>query len=247
MTPSLHSHFHHSCISLTKPSPDIQARAEAAKAACPGAESVLIADLSSIAETKKLAEQVNQLGRFDVVIHNAGVYRGPFKKTTDGFATTFAVNTLAPYILTCLITKPKRLVYVSSGLHRGGDPSTYDLTWAERGPEKWDDAKAYASSKLHNVLLAGLVARKWPAVSSNSLDPGWVPTKMGGQYASGDIKAAVETYSILAEDEKAAKGVTGKYFVGSEIDKPIAAATDVEVQDQLLKELEKISGVSLPA
>ena len=68
----------------------------------PGAESVLTGDLSSIEETLKLADQVNALGSFDAVIHNAGVYRASSKEI-------FYVNNLAPYILTCLIRKPKRL------------------------------------------------------------------------------------------------------------------------------------------
>ena len=76
----------------------------------PGAKNVVIGDLSSIKETIKLADQVNALGAFDAVIHNAGVYRASAKEI-------FSVNTLAPYILTCLIQKPKRLIYLSSGIH----------------------------------------------------------------------------------------------------------------------------------
>ena len=64
----------------------------------------------------------------------------------------FAINTLAPYLLTALIDRPKRLVYLSSGMHRSGDLSLEDLTW-ERRP--WQGAAAYADSKLHDVLLAG--------------------------------------------------------------------------------------------
>src|ERR1700712_2678835 len=79
----------------------------------PGAQSVVTGDLSNIEETKKVAESVNALGAFDVVIHNAGVYQTSAKEI-------FAVNVLAPYILTCLIQKPKRLIYLSSGMHQGG-------------------------------------------------------------------------------------------------------------------------------
>ena len=79
----------------------------------PGAEDVLIADLSDIEETKALASKANALGKFDAVIHNAGVYRPPAKEI-------FAVNTLAPYILTCSLQKPRRLIYLSSGMHLRG-------------------------------------------------------------------------------------------------------------------------------
>src|SRR6516165_8541428 len=72
----------------------------------PNAESVLTGDLSNIEETKILAGEVNKLGTFDAVIHNAGVYPALANEL-------FAVNTLAPYILTCLIQPPKRLIYLS--------------------------------------------------------------------------------------------------------------------------------------
>src|SRR6516164_8694388 len=79
----------------------------------PGAETVLTGDLSDIEETKSLAREVNRLGKFDAVIHNAGVYQRFSKEI-------FAVNTLAPYVLTCLIERPRRLIYLSSGMHLQG-------------------------------------------------------------------------------------------------------------------------------
>jgi NAD(P)-dependent dehydrogenase (short-subunit alcohol dehydrogenase family) len=106
-------------------------RGKEALAAVPGAEAVVVGDLSSIAQTLKVADQVNHLGAFDAVIHNAGVsYREPQRiATEDGLPQVFAVNMLAPYILTALIHQPKRLVYLSSGLHKSGDASLQDLTW----------------------------------------------------------------------------------------------------------------------
>src|SRR5208337_1369973 len=147
-----------------------QSRAKEALLAVPGAETAVVGDLSSIAETKQVAEQVNELGSFDAVIHNAGVgYRESHRiQTVDGLPQVFAVNSLAPYLLTCLIKKPKRLVYISSGMHRSGDPTLKDLTWNTRS---WDGSRAYADSKLHNVILAFAVARKWPNVLSNALEP----------------------------------------------------------------------------
>src|SRR5580700_7595057 len=130
-----------------------EARGEEALSAVPGAETVVTGDLTSIAQTRKVAEQVNALGTFDAVIHNAGIgYREPRRiATEDGLPQVFAVNTLAPYILTAVIKKPKRVVYLSSGLHRSGDESLKDLAWKDR---PWQGQQAYSDTKLHDVLLA---------------------------------------------------------------------------------------------
>src|SRR5688572_6283954 len=78
---------------------------------------VVIGDLSSAAETRSVADQVNAIGRMDAVIHNAGVYEEPRRGSTpEGHATTLAVNVLAPYLLTALMDRPDRLVYLSSSL-----------------------------------------------------------------------------------------------------------------------------------
>ncbi|KAJ9633982.1 uncharacterized protein PV06_08566 [Exophiala oligosperma] len=222
-------------------------RARDARAACPEAETCLVADLSDVSQTEKLARDANTLGAFDAVVHNAGVYTGPYGKTKQGWPGIFAVNTVSPYILTCLINPtPKRLVYVSSGLHNGGDPSLEDLTWRRRGERRFSDSQAYADTKLHNVMLAAAFARRWAGggVQSNSLDPGWVPTKMGGGHASGDIDAAVETYVLLAEGPP--DGVSGKYWFGSRVRSPKAQADDEALQDRLIEQLQEITGVRMP-
>lgn len=105
------------------------ARAADTRAAAPGAAAVLVGDLSSQAEVRSVAEQANAAGRFDAVVHNAAVGYQERRRTVtvDGLAHVFAVNTLAPYLLTALITRPDRLVYLSSGMHRGGDDSLADL------------------------------------------------------------------------------------------------------------------------
>ena len=211
----------------------------------PGAESVVTGDLASIAETKKLAEQVNALGSFDAVIHNAGMgYREPKRVTTvDGLPAIFAVNSLAPYILTSLIARPGRLVYVSSGLHRSGDVGLDDLLWENRS---WDGMGAYADTKLHNVRLAFAVARIWPGVLSNAVEPGWVATKMGGRGAPDSLEEGPKTQVWLATSQEKEAMISGKYFYHKKPQKYNTAAGDVDIQDRYLAECGRLSGVGFP-
>jgi len=159
-----------------------EARAEGTRLALPQAEAVLVGDLSTLAAMRDVADQANGRGRFDAVIHNVGIgYREPRRvETVDGLSQLWAVNVLAPYVLTALMHKPDRLVYLSSGMHTGGDPSLDDPQWSGR---RWNGSQAYADTKLHDVLLAFGVARRRPDVLSNALTPGWVPTRMGGPGA----------------------------------------------------------------
>jgi NAD(P)-dependent dehydrogenase (short-subunit alcohol dehydrogenase family) len=221
-------------------------RGQKALSAVPGAEAVVIGDLTSIAQTRKVAEQVNALGNFDAVIHNAGIgYREPRRiATEDGLPHVFAVNTLAPYILTALIKRPKRLVYLSSGLHRSGDESLKDLVWENR---PWQGQQAYSDTKFHDVLLAFAVARRWTNVFSNALEPGWVATKMGGAGAPDDLDAGHRTQVWLAVSNDPAATVTGEYFYHMRTRAPKPATRDPERQEQLLEACKGFSGVELPA
>ena len=220
-------------------------RGEEALAAVPGAETVAIGDLSSIAQTRSVAEQVNRLGFFDGVIHNAAVgYREPRRiATEDGLPHVFAVNTLAPYILTALIQRPRRLVYLSSGrLHQRGDASLKDLAWEHR---PWQGQQAYSDSKLHDVLLAFAVARCWPDVLSNAMEPGWVATKMGGPGAPDNLDAAHRTQVWLVASDDPAATVTGEYFYHTRLQTPNPASRDLERQERLLDACKHFSGVDL--
>jgi NAD(P)-dependent dehydrogenase (short-subunit alcohol dehydrogenase family) len=161
-------------------------RCRDARAAAPGAKDTVVGDFSTIAGVKSVANRVNKLGRFNAVIHNAGIgYREPRHVDKEsGVPSVFAINVLAPYILTALIERPDRLIYVSSGMHHVVHPRMDDLLWTKR---PWNGAAAYAESKLCDVLLAFAVARRWKNVLSNALEPGWVPTKMVGASAPGDL------------------------------------------------------------
>jgi NAD(P)-dependent dehydrogenase (short-subunit alcohol dehydrogenase family) len=157
---------------------------------------VAIGDLSSAEEARAVADQVNAIGTMDAVIHNAGIYlerdRG---NTPEGHAKTLAVNTLAPYILTALIERPRRLIYLTSGMHKGGGSSLDDIDWTRR---RWNASEAYSESKLHVAALAAAIARHWPEVFTSSVDPGWVPTKMGGVGAPDDLEMGHQTQVWLA-------------------------------------------------
>lgn len=220
-------------------------RREEALSAVSGAGGVVIGDLASMAQTRSVAEQVNKLGSFDAVIHNAGIgYRETNRSATeDGLPEIFAVNTIAPYILTALIEKPKRLIYVSSGMHRSGDTSLKDLSWEER---RWQGEQAYCDSKLHDVLLAFAIARRWRDVFSNALEPGWVATKMGGPGATDDLDAGRRTQVWLAASDEPGAKATGEYLYHMKLRAPLAATRDAQRQEKLLEACKHFSGVGLP-
>jgi NAD(P)-dependent dehydrogenase (short-subunit alcohol dehydrogenase family) len=218
-------------------------RATAFKDLAPRSTGVVIGDLSSAKETHKIAEEVNAIGRIGAVIHNAGIYRVPSRSATpEGHAKTLAVNTLAPYILTALIERPGRLVYLSSGMHRNGTPLLRDIDWVER---RWDQTQAYCESKLYITALAFAVARLWPDVLSNAVDPGWVPTKMGGAGASDDLEMGHLTQTWLAVGNDSAATISGGYWYHGKQQHPAPEVSDALLQEQLLTTLAKLTGVSL--
>ena len=159
--------------------------------------SAVVGDLAELDQTRGVAEQVNRLGRVDAVIHNAGIYSGPI----------LPVNIVAPYLLTALIDRPQRLVYLSSGMHYGGRVDLAGLDWS--GQRR---TGSYSDSKLFVTTLAIAVARVWPDVYSNAVDPGWVPTNMGGPGAPDNLRLGHLTQEWLAtsdEPRRAAAADTG--------------------------------------
>jgi NAD(P)-dependent dehydrogenase (short-subunit alcohol dehydrogenase family) len=219
-------------------------RAEDARRAMPAAEAVIVGDIETIAGAKDVAVQVNAVGHFDAVIHNAAVgYRETHRLTPDGLPHVFAINTLSAYILTALIERPKRLVYLSSGMHHHAQANLDDILWKRR---RWNGSQAYAESKLHDAMLAFAVARRWPDVLSNALEPGWVPTKMGGSGAPDDMDQAHLTQVWLAAGDDPKAQVTGKYFYHLKRMTPNPQAEDPALQDRLIDICAEISGVALP-
>lgn len=221
-----------------------QERAAALADLAPRAKGVVIGDLASAAQTRGIAEQVNQIGRMDAVIHNAGIYREPGRgNTPEGHSKVLAVNVLAPWLLTALITRPDRLVYLSSSMHYGGEGPLDDIDWKTR---RWDTNQAYSESKLCITALTFALARRWPNVLSNAVDPGWVPTKMGGASAPDDLEEGHLTQTWLAASDEPAANVSGAYWHHRKQRKPAAQSQDPKFQDQLVAKLAQLTGVSLP-
>lgn len=204
-------------------------RAKDVKNLLPNAKTVIIADLSDMEATKQLAEEVNVLGQFDAIIHNAGVYQA-------SKPLIFTVNVLAPYILTALIDRPKRLIYIGSNMHLQGSLDMNSLSM-EKGVE-------YSDSKLLVLMLALAVAHKWPDVYVNTVDPGWVPTKMGGTGAPDDLEEGARTQVWLASSEDAS--FSGKYLFHMKEAPYAFKADNGNMQKHLIERCQEISGIKFP-
>jgi NAD(P)-dependent dehydrogenase (short-subunit alcohol dehydrogenase family) len=196
-----------------------------------GGATALVADLADVGQTRELAAQANTLGRMDAVIHNAGVYTGP---------AILPVNVVAPYLLTALLERPGRLVHLSSGMHRGGRPRLDGLDWAGRRA-----IASYSDSKLLLTALTMAVARRWPDVAVNAVDPGWVPTNMGGAGAPDDLEEGHRTQEWLAVADDPEARTTGGYWYHRERRDPDPAAHDPAFQDELLDALAGFTGTAL--
>lgn len=193
--------------------------------------SAVVGDLSDLGETSRVAEQVNRLGAMDAVIHNAGVYRGP---------RIMPVNVVAPYLLTALVERPQRLVYLSSGMHRGGRAELAHVDWSGRRA-----TGSYSDSKLFVTTLAVAVARIWPNVISNAVDPGWVPTRMGGPGAPDDLRLGHLTQEWLATSDDPRARTSGGYWYHQRLQDPHNAVHDIDFQNELLAELADHTGTAV--
>ncbi|APX71485.1 SDR family NAD(P)-dependent oxidoreductase [Companilactobacillus allii] len=203
-----------------------QKRAEDVHQELPNSK-ILIGDLSNQSEVKNLAKQINDIGPFDTIIYNAGV-------ASASHQLIFKINVLAPYLLTALVDKPKRLIYVSSGMHNG---ASLDLNNLETNTD-------YSSSKLQVLILAKAIARLWPNIATNAIDPGWVPTKMGGSGANDDLEQGYAGQVWLASTKDSS--ITGQYLYHLKPSHYDSRADDTSLQEELLDQLAKITGIQLP-
>jgi NAD(P)-dependent dehydrogenase (short-subunit alcohol dehydrogenase family) len=163
----------------------------------------------------------------DAVIHNAGVIGGPH---------VLPVNVVAPYLLTALIARPERLVYLSSGMHRGGRANLTGMDWNGRSA-----TGSYSDSKLFVTTLAIAVARIWIDVFSNAVDPGWVPTRMGGPGAPDDLRLGHLTQEWLATSDDPEAQTSGGYWYHRRLTQPAPAVHDRQFQDDLLDALARFT------
>lgn len=208
-----------------------QARMPAVQALVDQGAVATIGDLSDLAQIDDLARQVNAIGPMDAVIHNAGIRSGP---------QVLVVNVVAPYLLTVLIQRPKRLIYLSSSMHQSGSDNLAGMDWTGR-----TSTGTYSDSKLFVTALTMAVARRWPEVLSNAVNPGWVPTKMGGANAPDDLRLGHLTQEWLATSKDPEALTSGGYWYHQKRERPHPAANDVQFQDRLLAELARATGTRL--
>ncbi|EJL22714.1 SDR family NAD(P)-dependent oxidoreductase [Novosphingobium sp. AP12] len=209
-------------------------RADAARSALASSPTVVTGDLSTLAAMHSVVEQVNAIGRFDAVIHNVGTGYNDRRRegTDDGLSRIFAVNVLAPYVLTAGMTRPDRLVYLSSGMHTGGNADLDDAQWERR---RWNASQAYSDTKLHDTILMMAVSERWTDVMVNAVDPGWVPTRMDGASAPDDLDKGADTQAWLAVSNDPTARVTGSISIiasagpwrGSRMIRPCSSACSI--------------------
>lgn len=209
-----------------------EARAVALKPLVERGAEVVVGDLADLDQTRSLADRVNALGRLDAVIHNAAVDSGP---------ALLPVNVVAPYLFTALIERPARLVYLSSGMHRGGHARLDGLDFSGRRA-----SASYSDSKLLLTVLMAAVARRWPDVLANAVDPGWVPTRMGGPDAPDDLRLGHVTQVWLATSDDPEALTSGGYWHHQRRQRPHSSVGDEAFQERLLAALAEHTGVRLP-
>lgn len=203
-------------------------RAQDALKENPDAAGIVIGDLSDLSQIRSIAKQVNELGTMDVVIENAGVYSGDSHLTAR-------VNIEAPYMLTALINKPKRIIYVASGMHKGAQLDINNL----------EENLSYSASKLALMLLNEYVASIWPDVSVNAVDPGWVPTRMGGVDANDDLKGGYSSQIWLATSKDKQALVSGNCYYHLTLEDYDKRADNQELQNKLIEKLQELTGIML--
>ncbi|KAJ5167173.1 uncharacterized protein N7482_005954 [Penicillium canariense] len=199
------------------------ARAASTRQAVPTAEAVLVGDLRSISEVKRLAEEANALRSepFDAIIHNAGIGYGATSSreiTADKLSAVFAVNTLAP--------------------HYGGDETLRNVT----------QSHSYGDSKLHDVMLANAFARRWGHdIQVVSMHPGWVRTKMGGSMAPEGMDEPAHALAEWATGQgHLASLPSGTFFTTKGAASTHPGAGNVAKQEELLRVCKEVSGVAVP-
>jgi retinol dehydrogenase-14 len=242
-----------------------QAAAREIRAAAGGEVDVFAADLSSQAEVRRLAgEALQRLPRIDVLVNNAGGYWSTRHLTPDGLERTFALNHLAPFLLTSLLltrledSGPARVITVSSNAHATGRIDFDDL----QGERSYSGARAYSQSKLANILFTYELARRLQAsaVVANALHPGLVRTSFGAEdpgHAQRLLVPLIRPFmkapasgaatSIHLASAADLVRVTGRYFVSSTPKTSSERSYDQAVATRLWQVSADLTGLNSPA
>ena len=208
-------------------------------------------DFSSLVSVRQLAASLEERGvALDVLVNNAGIFHRKAELSIDGFELTFAVNHLAPFVLTHgLLAALKRsarprVVNVSSMAHQR---AALDLAHL---PPAFDPYGSYAASKLANVLFSNEFGRR-SGIASNSLHPGVVSTKLlteGFGFRGQDSLATAAATSVKLAFDPALEGVTGRYFVAGREAQPARLALDAAFAAKFYEASARMAGVTpLPA
>ena len=190
---------------------------------------LVVGDFAEREAVRNIAAELNDAQPLDAVVHNAGVWSGP---------AVMPVNIVAPYLLTALLRGPRRVVYLSSSSHFGGRSSLAGVDWRGRS------AGSYADSKLFVTTLAAAVARLRPGLLSNAVDPGWVPTRMGGPNAPDDLELGHRTQEWLASSDEPEALTTGGYWYHRQRRQPHRSVHDEAFQERLLETLAQETGTA---
>lgn len=206
------------------------ARADAVSDLVAQGAGLVVADLADRDAVLRAVRELDTGAPVDAVVHNAGVISGP---------SLVPVNVVAPYLFTALLRSPTRHVYLSSGMHRGGDPDVRSVDW-----DGTHATNSYSDTKLFVTALAREVGERWPDVLVGAVDPGWVATKMGGAGAPDDFTLGHRTQEVLATDPSATSD--GAFWFHGERQRPHPAVEDAAFRAGLLDALERATGVALP-
>jgi NAD(P)-dependent dehydrogenase (short-subunit alcohol dehydrogenase family) len=232
------------------------ARAEVVRESGGAAVDLFLADLSAQAEVRRLASEVRErCGRLDVLVNNAAVYTRGRTLSPDGIELQFAVNHLAPFLLTNLLmdllerSAPARVVTVSSEAHRPARLNWDDL----QGERRYRGLRAYGTAKLGNLLFTRELARRTAGtgVTANAVHPGvvgtellfggWAPLRLLRRFMRTPEQGARVVVRLASAPEL--EGVTGRYFRDEGEIRPSAAALDDDAARRLWRLSAQMTGL----